>query len=300
LIELLVVIAIIAILIALLVPAVQKVRAAAARTQCMNNLHQIGLAVHSYHDTFKYLPAAVTSRPAALDPTNYGYDAGWGWGAAILPFLDQVPLYDNLNVVNSQFGYQTGDYTTNGLATPTPLTQTKLAVYRCPADIGPDLNDQRGMFATSNYRAVMGPAPNSPPPVTPYPPNNDLGGCMFQDSKVAMVAVTDGVSNTLLIGECTLDDSKGRWAAIWPGYRGKDPASGVWYSSDVMWYMDAASATINGPAPQAFSSQHTGGAFFLFCDGSVRFVREGIDINVIIWMAGRNDGIIVSANDYIQ
>jgi prepilin-type processing-associated H-X9-DG protein len=64
--------------------------------------------------------------------------------------------------------------------------------------------------------------------------------------------------------------------------------------------MDTSTADINGPAPQAFSSQHSGGCFFLFADGSVRFAKEGVDVNAIIWLAGRNDGIIVDPGDYIQ
>ena len=282
LIELLVVIAIIAILIALLVPAVQKVREAAARIQCQNNLKQIGLGVHNYYGVKKFFPAAYTAS---------GLQGGWGWGSAILPYVDQAPLYQSAGVANQPFGQPLD---ASGLATPNKWTQTGLAVFRCPSNGGPDLNDQRSMFATSHYPAVCGPNPTSS---TAFFENYDWGGVMYQNSRTTFAQITDGSSNTLLIGECTLDDSKGRWAAIWAGMRGTDTSVHI---SDVMWWMDPTSAEINGTAPQAFSSMHTGGAFFVFCDGSVRLVREGVDIDGIIGLAGRADGNMVSLDDYIQ
>jgi prepilin-type N-terminal cleavage/methylation domain-containing protein/prepilin-type processing-associated H-X9-DG protein len=296
LIELLVVIAIIAILIALLVPAVQKVRAAAARTQCSNNLKQIGLAIHSYHGVKKHIPAAYTSPPPSFDP-NYYYDAGWAWSAAILPYIDQTPLYTHLGVETGTFGAP-GAGTYGTLAAPNQWSQTKIPVYRCPSDLGPDLDDQRSYFATSNYRATCGPNPTGS---LAFTPDADVGGCMFQDSKVTFQQVTDGTSNTLIIGECVYDwkpaTSTGRIAAIWAGMRGTDTAVHI---SDVMWWMDPITAEINGPAPQAFSSNHGNGAYCLFCDGTVRYVRDGVDINTIIYLTGRNDGVIVNPSDYIQ
>ena len=103
--------------------------------------------------------------------------------------------------------------------------------------------------------------------------------------------ITDGTSNTLAVGECMYDPPSGKTACIWAGFTG-------WYYgsvriSDVFWYVDAAAAEINGPAPQAFSSRHTGGAYFAFCDGGVRFFRDGGDPNVVKWLAGRADGHVV-------
>jgi prepilin-type processing-associated H-X9-DG protein len=124
---------------------------------------------------------------------------------------------------------------------------------------------------------------------------------MFQDSKVTFTAVTDGTSNTLIIGECVYDwkaaTGTGRIAAIWAGMRGMDTSVHI---SDVMWWMDTQTAVINGTAPQAFSSQHGGGAYCLFCDGTVRYVLQGIDVNNMIYLAGRADGINVDPGDYIQ
>ena len=120
---------------------------------------------------------------------------------------------------------------------------------------------------------------------------------MFQNSKIRILQIRDGTSQTLLLGECRWDDATamsgtGRKAAIWAGMHGL--ANGSIYISDVMWWVDEDTAKINGPAPQAFSSRHPGGAFFGFCDGSVRFFREGGDVNTIKWLAGRNDGHVVN------
>src|SRR5438552_18911382 len=159
LIELLVVIAIIAILIGLLVPAVQKVRAAAARVQCQNNLHQLCLALHNYAGVHGYFPSAYTAP---------NFNPGWGWGATLLPFVEQQPLYEAAGVSSQLFGKGAIP------APPDANTQTPLVLFRCPSDTGPALNDQRLNHATSNYRAVAGPT------TTPFFfPDQDMGGVMF-------------------------------------------------------------------------------------------------------------------------
>ena len=311
LIELLVVIAIIAILIGLLVPAVQKVREAAARTQCENNLHQMCLGLHNYASARGYLPAAYTAS---------GLNPGWGWGAALLPYVEQDPLYKSAGVATLPFS-------TGAAAAPNAFTQTRLPIFRCPSDNGPDLNPARLNFATANYRAVMGAWSNPafyangrPDPRFTYPSysygffytNMDVRGAMFQNSKVRITAITDGTSNTLAVGECILTTVPpggattwngtpwpGKFGAIWAGMTGihvsltTGGTNSIWIS-DNMWWMDENSATINGPAPQAFSSWHTGGAFFGFCDGSVRFFRDGLDPLVAMALAGRDDGVVVA------
>lgn len=274
LIELLVVIAIIAILIALLVPAVQKVREAAARTRCQNNLKQVGLAIHGYHSVNKFIPAAYTA--ANLSP-------GWSWAAELLPHVDQGGLHQALGIGTTPFGAVGGVPVTWALATP--LTQTVLPVFRCPSDIGLDLNPERGDFATANYRAVSGPI------TFPFfAVNQDMGGVMFQNSKISFAQITDGTSNTICVGECILDTTVPKRASIWAGMRGLDPSAGSMWISDVMWWVDDATATINGSAPQAFSSQHRGGAFFLFCDATTRFANQSVAPSVVKWLAGRDDG----------
>ena len=117
---------------------------------------------------------------------------------------------------------------------------------------------------------------------------------VLDDKRLKIEAITDGTSNTLAVGECIFDTVTEKRAAIWPGMSGQRDG-GVWIS-DVMWWVDEASARINGPASQAFGSRHPGGAFFNFCDGSVRFFREGGDVDVVRWLGGRNDGRVVTAD----
>ena len=297
LIELLVVIAIISVLVTLLVPGVQKVRSLVTAIQCRNNMRQIGIAIRTYEASIGFLPAAFTSPPETFQPAPLNhFCAGWGWGAAILPYLDQAALHHAINVDTMTMG-SPGAGTIGTLAAPTPFTQTKIAVYRCPADTGPTLDPERSNFALSNYRVTCGPNSTG---LNVFKPNFDWGGCMHQNSRIRMDQITDGPSNTLIIGECMYDwnptTQTGRQAAIWAGMRGTDFSTHI---SDVMWWMDNNTATINGPALQAFSSRHGGGAYALFCDGTVRFIREGVDTSIIIYLAGRRDGVQVSTSDYV-
>lgn len=117
---------------------------------------------------------------------------------------------------------------------------------------------------------------------------------MYQNSGTKIADVLDGTSNTVVIGECKYDESTGKKAAIWPGMSGLR-GSAIWIS-DVMWWVDADTAQINGPAPQAFSSNHPGGALFVFGDGSTHFFREGGDVDILRFLAGRDDGVIVSVD----
>jgi prepilin-type processing-associated H-X9-DG protein len=260
-------------LIALLVPAVQKVRAAAARTQCGNNLKQQGLALQSYLGTNKCFPPAYKTPVVA----TLTVAPGWGWGTLILPFVDQQPIYSELSPDSTLFGGGAA----NPFTTPTVLMQTPLDVYRCPANLAPDQN---------------------------------AGRYNFENSNMPVAQITDGTSNTLAIGECTYDQDGAlkRNAAIWVGMTGNtqaaaSPPIGA-RISDVMWWLDTASNTnvgnagtnyINGTSPQAFSSFHSGGANFAYCDGTVRFMTDDIaSMTTMKYLAGRNDGQTVDPDGF--
>jgi prepilin-type N-terminal cleavage/methylation domain-containing protein len=288
LIELLVVIAIIAILIGLLLPAVQKVREAAARTKCGNNLKQQGLAMHNYAGIYGHYPAAFTN---TAQPNTAQYYPGWGWGTHILPFVEQDNLYRQLDPLNKTFG---GLPPSNTPAQPNAFTRTVLSVFRCPSEPGPELNPFRlappdGSHAMSNYRAICGTDSSGF-----FYVNEDRNGVLWQNSKIPFTGITDGTSNTVAVGECIFDDRAGvnKWAAIWAGHTGF--YGGGVRISDVMWHLDNATAQINGTAPQAFGSRHPGGTFFGYCDGSTRFFRNGADPAVVKWLGCRNDGKVLN------
>jgi prepilin-type N-terminal cleavage/methylation domain-containing protein/prepilin-type processing-associated H-X9-DG protein len=294
LIELLVVIAIIAVLIGLLLPAVQKVREAAARTKCSNNLHQLIVGMHAYESTNGRFPPGFNT-PAPWVNTYPDYFSGaWAWSSFLLPYVEQGDLYRQMGVSETTM-FGGGAQSTFPANVPGQLSQTKLTIFRCPADTGPDINPIRNNHAMSNYRGVAG--PYTYPYITL---NMDFGGVFYQNSKTKFADITDGSSNTLCVGECKFDEKSGQTACIWAGMSGwvaPGASSGSVRISDVMWYVDQATAQVNGTAPQAFSSRHPNGAEFGFCDGSVRFFRNGSDPNVIRFLAGRNDGVIVN-NDF--
>ncbi len=276
LIELLVVMAIIAILIGLLLPAVQKVREAAARMKCGNNLKQIGLALHSYNGVNGGFP------PGYQAP---GLDTGWGWGTFLLPYMEQNNLYQQLGLPGSTFGAPG-----SGSAAATPLTQTPLSVFVCPSDTGPALNPNKANLAKSNYRGVGG--PNWP---SVFIVDYDYGGVLMQNRSVRVEDITDGTSSTLAVGECVVSDSPVlHVGAVWAGMHSS--STGTVYVSDVFWGFDTDTYVLDGTGAQAFSSRHAGGVQFVFCDGHVAFLPDSTPMQQVMNLAGRNDGQVVSAN----
>ncbi|HWL06901.1 MAG TPA: DUF1559 domain-containing protein [Planctomicrobium sp.] len=306
LIELLVVIAIIAILVALLLPAVQQAREAARRSQCKNNLKQLGLALHNYVDVHNVFPPGYVLQFPAHPTTqaNYethladgNYNSAWGWGAYILPMMEQAALYQTVSVGT----VRPRQALTN--ATRLQAMQQPLAAFRCPSDTAPGLNiskvvDNGGTArasATSNYIGcntskqwhttegawVNGVGANDlsqwgTPPSTISGPD----GIFWRNSSVRMRDITDGTSNTLLVGERA-------WELSNPAGTAFPCAAGNVYGtlaaneqSNVHGCLGSTAGPINfqnSNCNKGFSSRHTGGAHFVMADGSVHFISENID-----------------------
>jgi prepilin-type N-terminal cleavage/methylation domain-containing protein/prepilin-type processing-associated H-X9-DG protein len=272
LIELLVVIAIIAVLIGLLLPAIQKVREAANRTKCQNNLKQIGLALHNYHDATGHFPPAFVGNPGTT-PLNNPAPPGWGWGTWILPFIEQDNLYKQLNPTTNAIPGPLTDPATTPLGL---LCQTRINTYICPSDFrAPLLNDQRGFHAYSSYAAVGGSAGTS---------GNSLNqnGVMYQASKIRVAEITDGTSNTVVVGERAygkqsyyVSPTVIYYGAVWTGVwaAGKDGST--------MWTLTGGSSfspNRGNSDKWNFSSWHPRGAQFVFADGSVRLIPDELSL----------------------
>ncbi|MEX2285672.1 MAG: DUF1559 domain-containing protein [Planctomycetaceae bacterium] len=286
LIELLVVIAIIAILIALLLPAVQMARAAARRTQNRNNLKQIGLALHNYHEVYKMFPSGWIGVTAGGPDVEGG--SGFGWAAMILPYVDQGNLYDRLD-----FKLPITH------ATNQPAALTYLPVFRSPSDIGPTdwkIEDETtpGNFlmtlATASYVGNFGTQDledcHSLPPATACTSN----GIFFHNSKTGIADILDGTSNTFIVGERKTDVDQ-EWFSTWAGAvpQGEEHLARI---------LGVADHTPNHPATHFddFSSHDAGGVHFVFGDGHVKFLSETIDLAVFQGLATRAGGEYVEGD----
>jgi prepilin-type N-terminal cleavage/methylation domain-containing protein len=271
LVELLVVIAIIGILVGLLLPAVQAAREAARRMQCSNNLKQIGLALHNYHDTHKTFPPGLIIQRAdpQFVPPN-GSDANvecWAWGAFLLPFMEQSNLY-NLG------GIGRGELLENVITT---VALQPVATYRCPSDAGPAIRAPSNFaeWATSNYNGSTGHRRDA---LLLSPNLSARSGIFWQDSKIGIRDITDGTSNTIVVGEIayqrgTLRPQAGVWAGARRGCGGNS-------AKDVFANGRGAinhSNNVYNELSESFSSLHTGGAQFVLGDGSVQFISENIE-----------------------
>ncbi len=315
LIELLVVIAIISVLIALLLPAVQQAREAARRTQCTNNLKQIGVALHNYLSAVGTFPPGYLS---LMDPVTFDNDGpGWGWASHMMSQMDQAPLYNSINFV---------------LGIEFPANQsarlTVLSSFLCPSDArlmntftvvdstttGTAAGAPICVVASSNYLGCVG--SGDPSSLYPYiiddddgPPGRDNGnGIFFRNHSIDMSSITDGSSQTLMVGERSQNLSRGTWtgavtnAAVpliaLQAEAGLDPEGG---GALVLAHTGEGHGP-NSPSGLAhgdqFWSLHPGGANFLFVDGSVHFIKEVIAFKTFQALATRQGGEILSATQY--
>jgi prepilin-type processing-associated H-X9-DG protein len=312
LIELLVVIAIIAILIGLLLPAVQKVREAAARMSCSNNLKQIGLACHNFESSNGFfppginLPIATTS--GAVFPTNYLYTHGivtqppfpgqyGSWLMYILPYVEQDNIQKNMNFNVREYGNCNG---------PGSIGAQIIKIYLCPSD---PLTQQVSTYTTGGVTYYFG--------MNSYLGNNGTrswyvssmtnDGVLYINSKTTFAGILDGTANTFLAGERYHKDPSytniatlGGWA--WANYNaGQDYLGSTCVPLNYTLPPGTVTGYPNYPEDDrvaAFGSGHTNGANFVFCDGSVHFLTTAGTGNLANYnaLSTRAGGEVVTEN----
>jgi prepilin-type N-terminal cleavage/methylation domain-containing protein len=296
LIELLVVIAIIAILIGLLLPAVQKVREAAFLAQCNNNLHQIGLAMQNYHDTQGSFPVGYYDPtpwpPSGQTPQGLDHGPGWGWGAYLLPYLEHGNLYQQIN-----FKLDVGD------PAMTAVRTTVLKVFVCPSDPHPDLFT----ITTSALATNVGPSPtglsswqlaygnyvacNGNDGVDCFCSPPHTGSFLRAIRGFRIADISDGLSNTLFVCDRASTLSYSSWVGCPTGAANPFLMSPGNYGAETTLVMCHAGGT--GPNTlgvfdaDSTLSPHRLGVPYLFGDGSVHFIANNIDIPTWMGLATR-------------
>ena len=254
LVELLVVIAIIGILVALLLPAIQAAREAARRTQCINHLKQIGVAMHNYHDTYNILPPSYVPS---------GPDVQWGWGLLILPFMENQALFDEIDPI--RWGGGGGNPVHR--ASQNANLRVRIGSYRCPSDpYRPDTNPYftgTGPAGASNYVVSEG--------VAAYDNGARHTANRFSD-------IVDGLSNTLLASERDTSQTPGNrhTGAIWPGRQNSTSATGFRSLYPPNW---RGNNHWNNPTciRYVIASEHPGGVNAVLCDGATRWLGDSIE-----------------------
>jgi prepilin-type N-terminal cleavage/methylation domain-containing protein/prepilin-type processing-associated H-X9-DG protein len=336
LIELLVVIAIVAILIALLVPAVQKVRQAAARTQCQNNLKQIGLALHSYLNANKALPPVFPATPkppfAGIVP-DYFYT--WSVLAQVNPYLEQTAIFNNMNLDEPLYSLPT----LNVLPDNKFAVQQIIPIFLCPSDKMQPVGGGYGVpvFGPVNYAACVGSGTTAGGP--PYGSPWDADGIFRAKVKCKIIEITDGFSNTVAFSESTLGDGPTMAVGPIPGKAESVYANvpspltpeacakaNLWNVQQRRGYLWATGeiraasynhfyppnppeydcvANLSIPGPQLYTavgfkaarSFHPGGVNALMADGAVRFIANSIQPNIWSALGTRAGGEIAVVPD---
>ncbi len=281
LIELLVVIAIIGVLVALLLPAVQAAREASRRASCSNNLKQLGLALHGYHDALGVLPS------------GYGYQQGYtwggfGWAAAILPHLEQQPIF---NAINFDLAAWTQENAT--------ACVTVVATYLCPSDDTSEggFLDREGLrFAMASYVASFGPGDMD------FEDPEDRRGLFSRNSKTRLVDIRDGLSQTLAVSErhngrfAVLSDAGHLYAeTVWPGAIREDPDDDHGHTT---LFQTGHPPTSPSMDDRDAASRHPGVTMFGLADGSVRPLKNTIDLEVYRALGTRAGREVLSADSF--
>jgi prepilin-type N-terminal cleavage/methylation domain-containing protein/prepilin-type processing-associated H-X9-DG protein len=263
LIELLVVIAITAVLVGLLLPAVQKVREAANRIQCANNLKQIGLACHNYHAVRQCFPPGYVASAAYPETTP-----GWGWAAFLLPYLEQDNLFAQIDVSQP--------------LEKSAAIRTALPVFLCPSD---QVRATPFLLSDATLSAVCSAAPScyaatvgNDESEADDPSGN---GVFYRNSRTRIADITDGTSNTTMIGDRAWTQTQGIWAGApnnavvraglrnpWPSATATAPVLTLVHNNWINIRTDADGGLDD------FSSNHPGGVNLLFADGAVRFLHS--------------------------
>ncbi len=304
LIELLVVIAIIAVLIALLLPAVQQAREAARRTQCKNNLKQIGLALHNYHDVFNSFPMGNCNHQCG----------GWGqsWWVGVLPYLDQAPMYGAWNHEVCQSGY-------NAAVNVAVVNGKTIPAVLCPSSPMTEFkwtpsNGGNPGVPTSHYTGIAGAFPDPQNRVSAYGSGqSSRGGVLFFRSNIRLGDITDGTTNVMLVGEQSdyciqIGTTFNRISThSWPhgmfmGSPGNDRSFNAATVRYPPQYKQTEGAHNFNPCPTTgtcgnsgtnnpIQSAHTGGVHILLGDGTVRFINQNLEMTTWLNLATRDDGV---------